>query len=167
MEKHFKNQIITKLKDHFDFYPEIKGTHFSGKRLSIDHIIIPKNCSGWKNKNIVFGVEYKDVERIDGNTTNFTSWLGQCVDYANTKWDNYGYIYILICPGIRITKFIQGIDSYWMLSRVMGHLGIGELKEVKNYGWSITLQDSDRLWSEIKGVESGKTWNLERKFGSR
>jgi len=54
-----------------------------------------------------------------------------------------------------------------MLARVMGHLGIGELKVVKNYGWSITLQDSQRMWSEFKGVESVKTWNLERKFGSR
>ena len=94
MEKHFKTEIIVKLKDHFDFHPEIKGTHFTGKRLSIDHIIIPKSCSEWKNKNIVFGLEYKNVERINGDTTKFTSWLGQCVDYANTKWDNYGYIYI-------------------------------------------------------------------------
>jgi hypothetical protein len=167
MEKHFKTEIITKLKSHFDFYPEVKGTHFSGKRLSLDHIIIPKNCPEWRNKNIVFGLEYKDVERIDGDTTNFTRWLGQCVDYANTKWDNYGYIYILTCPGIRTTEFIQKIDSNWMLARVMGHLGIGELKVLKNYGWSITLHDSHRLWSEIKGVESGKTWNLKRKFGSR
>jgi len=167
MEKDFKTEIQNKLKDHFDFFPEIKGTHFSGKRLSIDHIIIPKNNTEWKNKNIVFGLEYKDVGRIDGDTTNFTSWLAQCVDYANTNWDEYGYIYILTCPGIRSSEFMQAVDSDWMLARVMGHLGIGELKIIKNYGLTITLQDSHRIWSENKGVESGKKWNLERKFGSR
>lgn len=167
MEKDYKNEVFTSLSPYFDFFPEVKGTHFSGKKLYLDHIIKPKSNLHWKNKDVVFGVEYKDTVRIDGNTTNFTSWLAQCVDYANTYWDNYGYIYILTCPAIRSTEFIQAVDKDWMLARVMSHLGIGELKIIPNYGWSITLQDSHRIWSIKNGVEYGKHWALERKFGSR
>jgi len=167
MEEVFKNYIYSQLSQSFDFFPEVKGTHFSGKRLSIDHIIKPKNTDKWKNKDIVFGIEYKDIQRLDGDTTNFTKWLAQCVDYAHTNWDNYGYIYILACPGIRSTRFIRTVDKSWMLARIMAHLGIGELKEINRYGWTITLNDNHRIWSEEYGVEHGKIYNLKRKFGSR
>ncbi|CAH0998008.1 hypothetical protein EMA8858_04143 [Emticicia aquatica] len=167
MEKEFKVEVKNTLSNDFDFYSEVQGTHFSGMRLRIDDIVVPKDISNWKNKKVAFGIEYKDTKRIDGDTTNFTSWIAQCVDYANTKWDNFGYIYILTCPSIHSTSFIKEVDKEKMLTKVMSHLGIGELKNLDRYGWSIVLQENHRIWSEFRGVESGKHWSLERKFGSR
>lgn len=167
MEKDFKNLIFERLSEHFYFESEVHGVHFSGKKLRIDHIITPKDTSQWKNKNVSFGIEYKDLERIDGDTKNFTKWLAQCSDYANTSWGDFGYIHVLICPGIYKSQFIKKIDESWLLPRVMAQLGVGELKELDNYGLTITLNDSHRMWSEENGVEEGKRWALERKFGSR
>lgn len=168
MEQDFIDGMVSRLSPYFEFFPQAWGTHFSGKRLRIDHIIRPKDTSLWKNKDVVFGVEYKDVGQIDGDTKNFTKWFAQCVDYANTKWDDYGYIYILTCPGLRSTGFIQVVDSHWMLARIMGRLGVGEIKNMGDrYGWAITLQNSNRVWSQKQGVEAGKRLLLERKFGNR
>ena len=167
MEKDFKREVILSLSDHFHLFPEVKGTHFTGKRFSLDHVIKPKNNIAWKTKDIAFGIEYKDLDRIDGDTKNFTSWIAQCNDYANTNWDNFGYIYVLTCPGIDSRDFMKSIDKDKMLNKLMSQLGIGELKKLSNYGWSIVMQDTHRMWSEKKGIESGKHWNLKRKFGSR
>jgi len=164
-------ETIQQLSEDFTFDRHVKGKHFSGKQLQIDYVIKPKNILKWKNKNIRFGLEFKDMPNLDqkGDTTDFTKWFAQCVDYSNTNWDNYGYIFILTCPGITSSKFVQAVDSEWMLKRIMGHLGIGELTFLKNYGWSIILHDEKhRLWSQKNGVETGgKIWNLKRSFGRR
>lgn len=170
-EKGVISDIKKQLENDFTFERHVKGKHFSGKELQIDFIIKPKDLSIWKNKSICFGLEFKDMPNLDqkGDTTDFTKWFAQCVDYSNTNWNNYGYIFILTCPGITSSKFVQAVDSSWMLKRIMGHLGIGELVFLKNYGWSIILHDEKhRLWSQKNGVETGgKTWNLTRIFGTR
>ena len=165
-EKHFSESVKLKLQNHFEFIPEIKGSHFSGNRFKLDYLIIPKNRTGWKNQSIVFGLEFKDLKKIDGDTKNYTKWLGQCIDYSNTNWDNYGFINILTCPGIRDSNFMKSVDQTFLLVRILGQLGIGELKQIDNYGWTLTLNDH-RIWSEKKGVECGEKWDLQRKFGSR
>lgn len=167
-EEAFKQSIINEMSSDFHFIPEVSGRHFSGKRFRIDHIIVPKDNSHWMNKNIAFGIEYKDVDRLGESTKEFTGWLGQSVDYANTDWDGYGYLYILTCPGIRSTDFMKEVDNGFMLNRIMGEFGVRELKLLDNYGWSIVLKDKHRLWSQKNGVETyGKNWSLKRKFGSR
>jgi hypothetical protein len=49
----------------------------------------------------------------------------------------------------------------------MSHLGIGELRFDQRYGLTFFLQQSHRIWSQLNGVESGKSWSMEREFGSR
>lgn len=148
----------------------MQGQHFTGKHLKIDFIIKPKVTAGWKNANICFGVEFKDMARLDqsGDTKNFSKWLAQCVDYSNTAWSGHGYIYILTCPGILTSSFMQAAYGKTLLARFLAQLGIGELKYSKYYGWTIYLFGDCRLWSEKIGVESnGQRWDLIRKFGSR
>jgi hypothetical protein len=98
-EKDIEMLVSEELAAHFEFLPKVKGTHFSQKILEIDYIIKPKNTSGWKNPDIVFGLEFKDMIRLDqkGDTTDFTKWIAQCVDYSNTYWDGFGYINVLTC----------------------------------------------------------------------
>lgn len=169
-EIHVITDVINQLSNSFIFHRHVGGKHFSAKQLQIDFVIKPIDCSNWKNKKICFGLEFKDMPNLNqkGDTTDFTKWLAQCVDYSNTNWDNYGYIYILTCPGITSSVFMNKVDSSSLLTRVLGHLGIGELKLLKTYGWTITLHGDHRIWSQKKGVETpGKMWNLERVFGSR
>ena len=168
-EKDIELLISKELAAHFEFMPKVKGTHFSKKILEIDYIIKPKNTSGWKNSDIVFGLEFKDMIRLDqkGDTTDFTKWIAQCVDYSNTYWDGFGYINVLTCPGISTSVFMGAAYNNRMLLNVLSHMGIGELKRSINYGWTIYLQGHHRMWSEKEGVSSGKFWSLQRKFGSR
>jgi hypothetical protein len=169
-EKEISAEVVKELSNDFYFYPEVKGKHFSGKQLKLDYIIKPKNITDWKNKNICFGLEFKDMPNIDqkGDTKNFTKWLAQCIDYSNTYWEEYGYVIILTCPGIRTSNFLGAIDGSWMLTRVMGQIGIGELKKFQQDGWSIVLHDIHRVWTQNKGVGTGgRLWNLKKKFGCR
>ncbi|MBL7730903.1 MAG: hypothetical protein JNM88_06965 [Chitinophagaceae bacterium] len=168
-EKDIEKIIQSDLSKYFEFIPKVKGKHFSGKTLEIDFIIKPIDNSLWKKQDIVFGLEFKDLDRFDkkGDTTDFTKWIAQCVDYSNTDWNNYGYINILTCPGISTSTFMEAAYSSSFVLRILGHLGVGELKNTTNYGWAIFLHEQHRMWSEKEGVSSGKNWNLSRKFGSR
>lgn len=168
-EKDIEKNVSEVLAKYFEFIPKVKGKHFSGKQLVIDYIIRPIDTSLWKNRNIVFGLEFKDLTRLDkkGDTTDFTKWIAQCVDYSNTCWDGFGYINILTCPGISTSTFMDAAYSSRFLLKILGHLGVGELKNTSNYGWAIFLHEQHRIWSEKEGVSSGKIWNLARKFGSR
>lgn len=168
-EKNIERLITKELSPHFKFMPRVRGTHFSGKKLELDYVMQPLNKTGWKNPDIVFGVEFKDIIRLDqkGDTTDFTKWIAQCVDYSNTYWDGFGYINVLTCPGISTSSFMGAAYNNGMLLNVLSHMGIGELKRSNNHGWSIYLQGHHRMWSEKEGVSSGKIWNLQRKFGSR
>ncbi|MBS1574694.1 MAG: hypothetical protein JST09_05275 [Bacteroidetes bacterium] len=168
-EKDIEKIIQSDLSKYFEFIPMVKGKHFSGKTLEIDFIIKPIDNSLWKKQDIVFGLEFKDLDRFDkkGDTTDFTKWIAQCVDYSNTDWNNYGYINILTCPGISTSTFMEAAYSSSFVLRILGHLGVGELKNTTNYGWAIFLHEQHRMWSEKEGVSSGKNWNLSRKFGSR
>lgn len=164
-EINYSNSVENKIKETFHIYKEVWGTHFSGKRLRIDAILVPKDTSGWKNKNIALGIEYKDDKRIKGDMTNYTKCAAQCVDYANTKWDGFGYIYVFASPGFNAYNG----DKYFnfVFPRILSSLGVGEFKKHEHYGWSFWFQKDDRIWSEKNGVERGSHWNMIRKFGSR
>lgn len=168
-EKSFVAETSKVLSNHFTFFHRVKGNHFSGKKLEIDCVIKPKQTDGWKNIDIAFGLEFKDMSRLDGiaDTKEFSKWIAQCVDYSNTDWEGFGYIHILTCPGISSSNFINSAYGIPLFLRVLGHFGIGELKETTLYGWSILLHEQHRIWSEKEGVSGGKLWNLKRKFGSR
>lgn len=168
-EKDIEKVVCSILAKHFVFIPRVRGKHFTGKNMILDYVIKPIECSAWKNTDIAFGLEFKDLHRFDkkGDTTDFTKWIAQCVDYSNTNWEGLGYIHILTCPGISTSSFMNAAYSSGMVMRLLGHLGIGELKHTPNYGWAIYLHEQHRMWSEKEGVSSGKIWNLERKFGSR
>ncbi len=82
-EKELATTVVQQLSDDFIFLPEVRGTHFSGKELRIDYLMKPKSISSWKNKNICFGIEFKNLPNLDkqGDTIEFKIWLAQCIDY--------------------------------------------------------------------------------------
>lgn len=111
-----------------------------------------------------FGIEFKLIEKLNSTKDN-TFWINQCIDYANTNWDKYGYIYIFSCPSIfdNIEYAVRGYK--WLWNRILSNLGVGRLVHHKHYGWTFYLQDTHRIWSQKDGVIAGKTWSLNRKFG--
>lgn len=161
--------ILEKLKPDFVIEREVYGTHFSGKRVKVDAVVRPRDPSQWKRPDVALAIEFKDAERLDQSfdTKNYTKWLAQCIDYANTKWDNYGYLYIFASPGLvdRVPGHILGPPS--LARRVMSQLGVGELYDQHRYGLTFILHEKHRIWSETKGLEAGKNYTLRRRFGSR
>lgn len=164
MEKIYAENILKILRNDFYIEPQVYGTHFSGARLRIDAVVKPRDVSKWKNPGICFGIEFKLEEKLKG-TKDKTLWIKQCIDYANTRWDNYGYMYIFSCPSIfgKLDQVIQG--NQWLWNRILSNLGVGRLDNHKSYGWTFFLQDTHRVWSQREGIASGKHWTLKRKFG--
>jgi hypothetical protein len=168
-ETEFQKGVLDKLAKHFHIREQVGGKHFRGNRFRLDAVLTPREPTLWKSQDVALGVEFKDDLRISGDTTNYTKWLAQCVDYGHTEWDDFGYIFVFACPGIvtGIPGLKQGVgEMAWLLPRLMAHLGLGELKPGP-YGWTFYLQADHRIWSEQEGVTSGKHWTLKRKFGSR
>ena len=164
MEKIYAANVLKQLTNDFYVDEQVYGTHFSGARLRIDAVLKPKDTSKWKNPDVCFGIEFKLEEKLK-DTKDKTLWIKQCIDYANTKWDGYGYIYVFSCPSIfdKLEYTVQ--DKSWLWNRILSNLGVGRLDNHKNYGWTFFLQDTHRIWSQKGGVASGKNWTLKRKFG--
>ncbi len=166
-EKTLAQQYLNELEPHFHIAREVQGRHFSGKRLRVDAVLRPKVTAEWKCQDVAFAIEFKDTERFrqqSFDTKDYTKWLAQCVDYANTEWENFGYLYVFSCPSL-----IDGanIADEMFVRNFMGQLGIGEIKNLKNYGLSILLHGHHRIWSASQGVEFGKHYTLKKQFGSR
>ena len=168
-EQAIKDRYVRQLKNEFNIHCEVEGRHFSDKRMKLDAVVIPKNINLWKNPDVALGIEFKDTERFSRNydTKDFTKWLAQCIDYSNTAWNGFGYIYIFTCPNLTdgVSKSVIGEPMF--VTNFMGQLGIGELKNLNQYGLSFVLHGHHRIWSARLGVEYGKHYTLKRKFGSR
>jgi hypothetical protein len=164
MERIFAESVLKKLEQDFLISQEVMGTHFSGARLRIDAVIRPKDTSGWKNKDVALGIEFKLEEKLR-STKDKTHWIKQCIDYANTKWDSYGYLYVFSCPSIfdKLDYAVKG--NQWLWNRVLSNLGVGRLDFDTYHGLTLYLQDTHRIWSENTGICSGKDWSLIRRFG--
>ncbi|MDJ0737584.1 MAG: hypothetical protein QNJ47_26565 [Nostocaceae cyanobacterium] len=170
-EASLTTRYLTDLEPHFHIKREVMGTHFSGKRLRLDAVLKPKIASSWKREDVAFGIEFKDTERFAQNydTKNLTKWLAQCVDYSNTDWDDFGYLYIFCCPSLldEVPESVLPNPNLMFVRNFMGQMGIGEIKYLPRYGLSILVHGHHRIWSATKGVEYGKTYKLDRCFGSR
>lgn len=164
-----KANYLSELEPHFYIKQEACGTHFSGKRLRLDAVLKPKLTLNWKNPNVAFGIEFKDTERFSKSydTKNLTKWLAQCIDYSNTSWDDFGYLYIFCCPSLVDEISDSAFQNLMFIRNLMGQMGIGEIKSLPLYGLSILLHGHHRIWSIKKGVEYGKSYTLVKRFGSR
>lgn len=164
MEKEFSETVLNILAKDFYIQTEVWGTHFSGTKLRIDAVAMPKESTKWKNPDVCFGIEFKAKQNLK-DTTHKTHWINQCIDYANTNWDKFGYMYIFSCPSVfeNLGDVIKG--EPWLWNRILSNQGVGRLDFNKYHGLTFYLQDTHRIWSEKGGVASGKVWSLKRKFG--
>jgi hypothetical protein len=166
-EESFIREWMPRIEKHFHVDREIEGKHFSGKTLRIDAVIRPRDTTGWANPNAALGLEFKSSRIQSGASWGDTvKWLAQSVDYSNTKWDRYGYIYTLVAGGINPIQRRRGSDFRY-LQMLAAHLGVGELQIDRNEGLSIVFSGEHLLWTEVRGPIFARKHKLERKWGAR
>lgn len=169
--------VLSRLACHFHIEEQVWGTHWSGSRLRIDAILIPKDDSAWKTKRPRLGVEFKNSRLLnsDFGLKEFSKWIGQCRDYSRTKFDDHGFVYVFACDLLpRLASgFSRLPDSHatecvaWRLyARDLWREGIGSLSR-DLAGFSFVANGDHEIWSEAKGVRVGARMSMERKFGSR
>lgn len=165
-EQQFKATILQRLSNSFQIKEEWSGTCF-GKKVRIDALIKPIDNSLWKNKDAIFGIEFKrDIQfSFDPNNKQSTGGqldaIKQCIDYSYTSFDNIGRIPVFICPGFGFSSNEVSNE----MQNLLGRFNIGELKVTDHDGLGLFMHQSIPIWSERRGVYKGKHWSLVTKTG--
>lgn len=162
-----KRRVLGSLSRHFVVHEEVWGQHWSGKRMRIDAILIPKDDSLWKTKSPRLGVEFKNFRSFDPSFSikDYTKWWAQCHDYAETSFDGHGYVPVFSYNGFTHYRQRIGNDSTAAFAiRFWGRLGVGELQPDD---LTFVMNGTNKIWSMSRGVIDGSRISMERKFGSR
>lgn len=151
------------LDPHFHIKEQHEGTHFTGKRMRADLLIAPKDTTGWKNQRIVFVVEIKRGDASRRGWGECSRHAAQSVDYANTRWDGLGHLIVLSYP-IWLPCNVQNWETNSFVIRLLGQMGAGAICVGEHID---LILSGHSLWNSKQGIQEGKHWGLERKFGSR
>ena len=122
----------------------------------------PREPSGWTDADPAFGVEFKNPCDEEG-TRAYTKWAAQAVDCTHTAWDGFGRLLIATCPPVT-DGVLGGVDAQWLLIRLLGQLGVGELGINPYQGWTLRVSGT-RVWSQRNGPH--RQWSIRPKWGSR
>jgi len=128
--------------------------------MKIDAILTPKDYGSWRNKEIRFGIEFKNPLNFETTGRRDSDVFAQLMDYSFSNFKNYDPLIVLLCPiGM---KFLEERFFLEFLSRYK----VGYINFLRNkIEFNIGLQT---LWSEKKGVHSlGEKSKLEKKYGNR
>lgn len=167
-EQEFKETILNRLSNSFKIREEWEGTGVTGQRLRIDALIKPIDPTPWKNKDVVFGIEFKRPS-INSSMGSTNKHLKQAIDYSYTNWDHLGRIPILLCPAVSFTNPTPGRDNRqqeMILKHLLCEFNIGELEETER-GLTILFAQHHRVWSERDGIYEGKRWSFKSTSGSK
>lgn len=161
-ESDIVNRIRIHLLPHFFVHHEQWGTHWTGKRLRVDMILVPRFKEEWSRPDIMFGVECKKYGDGWGKTSRH---FAQCVAYTDTVFDmaKGKLIPILSAPSF-IPKDIDQETKEW-LRRFAGQLNVGELCRTERRGVQI-FHTGHLIWGEKSGVYEGRRWSLRKRIGS-
>lgn len=174
-ERSISRSVLDRLSKHFEIHEQVTGTHWSGRRITIDAIVRPLDDSGWKTKSPSLGIEFKNFRGFSASfdMKDYTKWWAQCHDYAETDFDGHGYIFVFSYNGFsHYRKRLSNPTAASLAVRFWGQLGVGELEPTtdgypRRESLVFTLQ-SHKVWSEAGGPCGGaRNWNMKRKFGSR
>jgi hypothetical protein len=174
-ERAISKAVLGRLSKHFEIYEQVRGTHWSGRRIIIDAIVKPRDDSEWKTKSPSLGIEFKNFRgfRRSFDMKDYTRWWAQCHDYAETDFDGHGYVFVFSYNGFSHYRTrLKDSTSAALAVRFWGQLGVGELEPTRDTyrnrdNLVFTLQ-SHKIWSELNGPCGGaKHWSMNRKFGSR
>lgn len=166
-ESDLKRDVLKRLSVHFHVHEEVPGTHWTGKRVRIDAIVIPKDDSAWKTKSPRLGIEFKNFRGFcpSFNIKDYSRWWAQCHDYSETNFDGHGYVQVFSYNGFsHYEARIKNPTAAAFAIRFWGRLGVGELRPDD---LMFVINGTNKIWSESRGVIDGARISMERKFGSR
>jgi hypothetical protein len=165
-EKEFTDKVLGCLEPWFKAEREVTGTHAYGQRVRIDAVLQPLDPPGWLDQGPAFGIEFKQPT---GNARDRTRLAAQAVDYTFVDWHGYGRLGVFICtPGIGELLAVGGWrDPDFAMAHLLGQFTVGELCDVRFYGWTLLIHGSHRLWPERDGVREARHRTIKPKVGSR
>ena len=160
-EEQLADHVLGELDPYFHIQREVWGTHCSGRRLRIDAVLRPRECTDWADgDDAAFGVEFK----LPLGGSQSAKWISQCFDYTHTVWDGYGRLGIFACPDVRMGWTPEGDAA---AAHILGQMRVGELVKHRRYGWSLVLHTHHRQWSQVRGAEDARRTRLRPAIGSR
>jgi hypothetical protein len=152
-------EYARRLEPGFHVHHEVEGKSIiSGINKRIDMVIVSRDVPPKRTQKIAFGIEFKADQMESMN--DYTSWLRQAIGYTQCVWGpNSVRLPILVAPFINREYCDQiGQEQSFIMSRLAGQFGIGELGVIKykaDYGKGdseIRIKISDtRLWSDVDG----------------
>lgn len=161
-ERDFADYVLDQLTPWFTVEREVRGRACDGKPVRVDAVLVPRDPSQWKDEAPALAVEFKNPSALL-DTRDVTRWQAQCVDYSHAAWDGYGRLPIFACPGFRYSDE----STRFTVSRMLGQFRVGELRNLKWYGWAFILHEDHRQWSQRYGVEEAKRTRLVPTTGAR
>lgn len=150
--------LLDRLSRHFVIQKEVEGVHYSGKKVRIDAMLTPKEHLGWKHRCNI-GLE---IKRGSQGVGEITKQISQAVDYANSYFPGFGYVYVFCFPDPEQSSWGEFRIFY---DRLVGQLGVGFLAYTSE-GLRLTLK-GHLIWQESTGPYEARRWSMERKFGSK
>lgn len=144
----------------FDIDKNVTGTHISGKTAILDWVLKPKDKAGWKNPNVVLGIDFMLNSEMP-TTENHTEWAKERILDAYTKWDGYGNLPVFLGPNNE--QFFDSIDRNIQDLLYAYMIGYCSIKR----GFQM-FRSKRTVWCQRFGVQAdGKSSPLIPKFGSR
>lgn len=169
-ESNLKAKVLYDLSTSFNIREQWPGKCF-GNNVIIDALIKPKDTTGWKNKDVIFGIEFKQFRESGAFFGDTTQIIKQAIDYSYSNFKGVGRIPILICPGLSIEGYCKERrdlheQESMILRRVLAKFLIGELFYC-HLGLSIVFASSHKVWTSMSGILTGaKQWSFIHKTGS-
>lgn len=165
-EKLARAYVESQLGIHFWLVPEVQLEHWSGKRLKIDYIAIPRSANF---RVPIFGIE---VKRGYNAFRDFSSVLRQSIDYRgsticdkrSTRFQGERLPYVFVFPAI---ASVEGASAHsyqaWMKGaiRLAGQFNVGVIDDqtfwLSGHPW----------WSIDTGNHGLDSWWTKDKVGSK
>lgn len=159
-EKDLTEAFCKLFEKDFEIKKDVWGIHYTGKKVCLDLMLIPKDTSQLRNKKITIGIEVKNPFTYGSNGRRNSDLFAQCLDYAQSKFDNYEDVIILICP------ILHNFENEIRLSRFLSRFNVGHVKLYKDSFYFKLGQEA--FWSNEKGfISNARKSMMKLKIGNR
>ena len=159
-EQNLTEAFCSLFEKDFEIKRDVWGKHFSGQPVRIDLMLIPKDISLLRNKNLTFGIEIKNPLTYGDNGRRNSDIYAQCLDYAQSKFHGYDDVIILLLPTLK------GFQDEIRLSRFLSRFNVGSVQLYPNSYWFKLGQES--FWSSENGFRgAAKKSMMKIKTGNR
>lgn len=179
-ENDLKAKLVSLLSNDFEMYGEVTGTHYTGKKIRPDFIILPKQHLMEKGfDNGIIAVEVKHLGKAFGHghmsDLNALIWQAQC--YGVSSFNIAGFtntiptltmIYTNDLPELHADSGVTEHYQYYGRLALFAYMqisGVGRILPGYKGGWKMTFGQFNTYYS----TESGRSHvnvGVSRKIGN-